>query len=581
MTSSDSTPELGSELEQIQNVLAGIDDPLPLLAGFFAHAPVAFQVYGADGHSLLVNAAFRRLFGSVPPPEYNVLQDEIAARAGVLDQIRRAFGGEIIHTPPVWYDARELQQVQVAEGNRIAIEATFFPLRNARGEVEHVAIAFRDVTVEQTAAESTRAEQARLQLLADASAVLGSSLDVLTTIRQAARLTVPRLADVCTVDVLEGGQLRRVALAHADPAREQELRSVTAQYEPGWEREHPVGEVVRTGRRMVAMTVPDELVARIENGEPHLALARASGISSYLLFPLKARGTILGVISFMYAGSARQYSAADVPLGEEVARRVAHAIDNAQLYGQAQEAVRARDEFLSIASHELRTPVAGISAASQLLRRRRDRGQLDEGRLEQVLATVERSASHLARLTEDLLDVSRLQQGLLPLRLQEVNVAELLRVVATEQQVSRPVPAIELDITCASCVVDADPDRLEQVIANLLDNAAKYSPGGEPVHVTLERTDDGVRLQVCDSGIGLPAEAIQRIFEPFGRAANAQRQNIPGLGLGLYIGRRIARQHGGDLWAHSEGEGHGTVFTLVLKRHVDQTAVGHRTSGPG
>ena len=510
-------------LDEIQRVLARVDDPLALLAGFFDYAPVAFQVYGVDGHSLLVNSAFRRLFGSVPPPEYNVLEDEIAERAGVLGQIRRAFQGEIVRTPPVWYDPRELNQVHVAEGRRIAMEATFFPLRNARGAVDHVAIAFRDVTIEQMAAERAQAEQARLQFLADTSAALGESLDYHVTINRAASLAVPRFADVCTVDVLVDGAPERLAEARTEGAREAGL-TIEAQ----------LGEQVHT-------------------------------CDTCIVAPLTARGTVHGAISFLYGPSGRQYTASDVPFAEEVARRVANAIDNAHLYQQAQDAIRARDEFLSIASHELRNPVAGISGASQLLRRTRDRGALDADRLNGILSTIERSASHLARLTEDLLDVSRLQQGRLPLRLQTVNMADLVRDIVAQQRDLQPAPVV-LDIACEACDVQADPDRIEQVISNLLDNAAKYSVTGEQIDVIVTRDHDGVRVTIRDRGIGLPPGMTDRIFEPFGRASNALDRNIPGLGLGLYIGRRIAEQHGGRLCAESAGEGQGTAVSLWLSQ---------------
>ena len=150
--------------DDVLSKLRDVPDPLALLAGFFANSPVAFQLYRSDGHCVLVNVAFRLLFGSEPPPDYNVLHDEIAKRQGVLDFIHRSFAGETISLPAVWYDARELEQVKVVDGRRVAIAATFFPLKDAGGRVSHVAIAFKDQTAEalaRDAAESgrTRAER--------------------------------------------------------------------------------------------------------------------------------------------------------------------------------------------------------------------------------------------------------------------------------------------------------------------------------------------------------------------------------------------------------------------------------------
>ena len=139
--------------------LAGISDPGRLLQGIFAYAPFGLQVYRADGHCLLTNKAFRDLFGSEPPPEYNVLHDEIAERQGLLGLVKRAFAGETVQTPTFWYDPRDLEQVHVTEGRRVAISITLMPLFGASGAVEHVALVIKDQTEETLARE--RAEAAR------------------------------------------------------------------------------------------------------------------------------------------------------------------------------------------------------------------------------------------------------------------------------------------------------------------------------------------------------------------------------------------------------------------------------------
>src|SRR5262249_38372543 len=206
----------------------------------------------------------------------------------------------------------------------------------------------------------------------------------------------------------------------------------------------------------------------------------------------------------------------------------------------------------------------GLKGTAQLLRRVCRRGWLDAERLDRYLATIDRTSAHLATLTEDLLDVSRLQRGALPLRPRRTDLVALVCDAAARQQAHADTHRLVVEVPRARCMVVVDPDRVEQIVTNLLDNAVKYSPGGGDVHVRLAVEDDGVLLQVRDQGIGLPLATAEKIFEPFGRAPNAAEQHIPGLGLGLYGCRRIAEQHGGRLWAESAGEARGTTLCLWL-----------------
>ncbi len=231
--------------------------------------------------------------------------------------------------------------------------------------------------------------------------------------------------------------------------------------------------------------------------------------------------------------------------------------------GEAESAVKVRDEFLSIAAHELRTPVTGIKGAAQLALRSHQRGTLDSDRLEATLRTIDHAAGRLSGLISDLLDVSRLQAGQMSVRPKPLDIVGLVRE-GLEQGAFGGTCQIRLETEADRLNVLADEARIEQIIANLLENAEKYSPDGGIIDVRLLRSDSGVTLEVQDQGIGLPAGSEETIFKPFGRAANASAQNIPGMGLGLYVCRRIAELHNGRLWAQSEGEGRGTTVSLWL-----------------
>ena len=298
-------------------------------------------------------------------------------------------------------------------------------------------------------------------------------------------------------------------------------------------------------------------------------------VRSYLAVPVVSRsGEVLGGLFFGHS-SAGVFGAREERLVSGIAAHAAVAFDNARLYeaerqarAEAEAAVRARDEFLGIASHELRNPLAGLTASLQLLRRWHARGQLDAPRLARFLGAIDASAARLSALLDDLLDVSRLRAGQLRLHPQPTDLAAVVRDLVERHRQQHPDREIELTVAGADYRLLLDPDRIEQVVANLLSNALKYSPnGGEAVRVSVhEGEDEGILLHVRDAGIGLPAGATEAIFEPFGRAANAAAMNIPGMGLGLYICRHIVQSHGGRIWAESQGEGHGTTLSVWLPR---------------
>jgi PAS domain S-box-containing protein len=231
----------------------------------------------------------------------------------------------------------------------------------------------------------------------------------------------------------------------------------------------------------------------------------------------------------------------------------------------AEAAVRARDQFLSIAAHELRTPTAGIKGQAQLVLRMLRRGIADPERLERSMQGIELSANRLATLIDDLLDVARLQSGQLRLRPAALDLSALVEAAvwrhrdhATEHQ------HLVFEQAADAVTMIGDAGRLEQVVDNLLSNALKYAPAGGEIRVTLLADDVEAILTVEDGGIGLPVDAAEQIFNPFGRAANATTQNLPGMGLGLYISRQIVEAHGGRISAASAGEGLGTTFTVRL-----------------
>jgi signal transduction histidine kinase len=235
------------------------------------------------------------------------------------------------------------------------------------------------------------------------------------------------------------------------------------------------------------------------------------------------------------------------------------------LRGEAEAALTVRDEFISIAAHELRTPVTGIKTSAQLALRILHEAIPDNDRALRYLAGIVGGANHLVLLINDLMDVSRMRSGALLLRVTLIDLVALVSTVALRYaEATGERHHVLTDLPDAPLLVNGDAGRLEQILDNLLSNAVKYSPAGGDITVHLRHPLDGIVLTVSDAGIGLTPGAHERIFEPFGRAANATRQGLPGMGLGLHICRRIAEAHGGRMWAESDGEGQGMTVGMWL-----------------
>jgi signal transduction histidine kinase len=284
-----------------------------------------------------------------------------------------------------------------------------------------------------------------------------------------------------------------------------------------------------------------------------------------MILPLAVRGRMLGALSLISSRSDHHYSRTDLVIAEELARRCAHAVENARLHQEAQTALRAREHFVAVASHELRTPIARVKGYAEMLQTAYADGTLPPELLERGLRRIEDASDRLTALVRDLLDVSRMSSGALPLRPREMDLVELLRdLVSRSQEQMGPNGRALLDILGAPPSVTGDADRLEQVFQNLLDNAIKYSPQGADLRVRAQSKAGGVLIEIQDRGIGLPNGAADRIFEPFGRAPNAQERQIQGMGLGLYICRNIIEQHRGRIWARSDGEDQGTLVSVWL-----------------
>ncbi|WP_437593732.1 AAA family ATPase [Sorangium sp. So ce1000] len=399
--------------------------------------------------------------------------------------------------------------------------------------------------------ERKRAEQAE-RFLAEASRKL-MMLGYSATFESVAQLPVPELSDRCVVEVLSEDRTPGPTAVAGGPGEQR--------------------EALKDALRALAGASPAEgedgratpLVRQVHSLDPRVRPAwERLGVHAFLRVPLVARDRYFGVMTLLATAPERPYGPADLRLAEELGRRAALVLDNARLYTEAQEAIQRRDEFLVVASHELKTPLTSLLMQAQSferLLRRRSLADVPPARIEAMIQILGRQTSRLARLVDELLDVTRMNAGRLSLTRAPIDLAALVREVVERMrpQLADARCRTQLDLG-APVVGQWDPDRLEQVVTNLLSNAMKYG-AGRPILIGLRRQADRALLVVRDEGIGI-AEADQgRIFERFERAVSVR--NFGGLGLGLYIARSIVASHGGSIRVQSR-PGAGATFVVEL-----------------
>ncbi|HEV7844009.1 MAG TPA: ATP-binding protein, partial [Pyrinomonadaceae bacterium] len=435
------------------------------------------------------------------------------------------------------------------------------PVFDEQGQVRFAINIFQDIT------ERRRADEAQ-RFLAEAGAVIASSLDYEATLASVARMTVPALADWCAVDVLEEDQtLKRLAVAHVDPKKVEWAHELQQRYPPDMDAPRGVPNVLRTGKSEIYSDIPDEMLVAAAIDEEHLRIMREIGFTSALIVPLVTQGRTLGVITLITAESGRQYRQEDLVLAETLAHRAAISIDNARLYSRAQEANRMKDEFLATLSHELRTPLTAILGWSSMLRA----GKLDAEAALRALEAIERNAKSQRQIIEDLLDVSRIITGKLRLDLMKVEPAALIdsAIEAVRPAAEAKGVRIQKVMNTGGGILTGDPSRLQQVFWNLLSNAVKFTPNGGRVQLTLEYTDSHVEITVSDTGPGISAEFLPYVFDRFRQADSTTTRKHGGLGLGLAIVRHLVELHGGTVRAESDGAGTGAAFTVTLPVMAD------------
>jgi PAS domain S-box-containing protein len=526
-------------------------------ARFMQHLPGLAWIKDREGRYVFANETAAKAFLSSPAELVGRTDDELfdaATAAQFKRNDRRALdSGSGIQV---------VENLAHEDGNLHYSLVTKFPIPGQDAKPALVGGIAIDIT------DHKRAEQA-LRFLADASESLAEVMDCKTTLEKVVSLAIPHFADWCAVDMVEtDGSLRRVAVADANPANVERILDLDRRFPASPRSPYGRYRVLRTGISEMMAEIPDTVLQEVAQDDEHLRVLRNLGMNSYLGVPLKWRDRTLGVLSFVIAKSGRRYRPEDLTLAEELARRAAIAIENARLYAELKEADRLKDEFLAMLAHELRNPLAPIRNALYILKQ----PQLDHAAAVQAREMAERQVQHMAVLLDDLLDVSRVSHGRISLSEESVDIVTLAKrtVEAVRPFVERREHRMTVSFPARPLRVCGDRHRLQQILTNLLNNAAKYTDRRGTIWLTVHREDHEAVIRVRDTGIGIAPEMLPRIFDLFVQVERRMDRSQGGVGIGLTLVRKLVELHGGTVEAHSTGLGCGSEFVVKLPALLEE-----------
>jgi PAS domain S-box-containing protein len=505
-----------------------------------------FRVYGLEPGS--VDVSFEAFIGLVHPDDREIVQQKVG------DAVRTGQPFALDHRV-VWPDG----SVRWLHGRgRVIVDAGGEPVRMAGSG--------QDIT------ERRRALEAQL-LLSRASETLAASLDYGQTLTTLANLVVREHADWCSIAIGdETGRYSNLAVAHRDPERVQWAEEYSRLNPPRFDTPTGVPNVLRTGRSEFYPEITRELLLASVQTAEEMRVIDELQMRSAMVVPMVARGRTIGAISLIGTESRPPFTPDDLQLAEQLASHAAIAIDNARLFEEsrvaradAEAANRAKAQFLAAMSHELRTPLNAIAGYAELIELE-VLGPVTEKQRD-AIERVQRSRRHLSGLVDQVLSFARIEAGKIEFDLTSVPVNDAVHKVAemiAPQAAGRSL-RYQFDGCAADIAVRADHDRLDQIVLNLLANAVKFTPAGGAVRVTVVCDLISVRINVIDTGPGIPLDKREAIFQPFVQLASRTDALVPGVGLGLAISRDLARAMGGDISVSNNG-GAGAVFTVRLPR---------------
>ena len=524
--------------------------PDALFASILDIAVDAIIVVSSSQHILHFNQGASQVFGYLPEEMVGrPLVDLMPAR------YRSPHGSHVDHFRQSTERARRMAERREIyglrkDGTEFSAEASISRLETRHGPIYTVVL--RDITERTLRARNER-------FLSEAGGLLGTSLDVGRTLQALANVPVPYLAEACLVDAVgPDGSWQRQTSRSEDPRLQASLDAVSHDLLT-WDSPWHAIDAMRSHKVEAVAEITDDWLEAHTETPAELARLKALQAKSALFVPLIARDHVLGAITLLRT-SAAPFTADQIQLAQALGTRAAYALDNARLYTIAQRATRAREDVLSVVSHDLGNPLAAIRLCAAALLEAPPNDVTEQRHLMEAIGN---SADWMSRLIQDLLDVSTIEIGKLSVERRTEQMEPIIRqaLAMVSPQAHQRGVVLSSRVDDGVRAVHGDAARLIQVLTNLLGNSLKYTERGGSVSVDARDEGDDVLLCVRDSGAGIPAEVLPHIFERY--YTRKRGANKSGSGLGLAIARGIVEAHGGRVWVESK-VGVGSSFYVSL-----------------
>ena len=577
--------------------------PLGAFADVMDRVPSAFALTRGPEHFVAyANAAFHALMGDTQAIELRgKITDALPAHTAMplLAVLDRAFRlGISLHG----------QRLEDVGGMIYPLVCSVWPAQTFAGETDGLLIEVRPSTQaesslalqreiaerllvsamrEQQSAEYAESASRSATFLAGESRRLGESLDETKTIGAITRTTLPEAGAWCIVDIVDpDASMHRLAVIHPDPTKQAILADLDGRWVPRGDDQFGLPVAFRGGATSASSVDLGPIFADDTNAPDIAASLRSLGAGPSLTVPMLVDERLIGALTFVSASQTHVYTPDDIQLAQELAARSGAALDRARRHGEsialrihAESASRAKSAFLGMMSHELRTPLNAIGGYVDLIEMELH-GPISEAQRTD-LGRIRANQRYLTGLITDLLNLTRLDSGQTVYNTGDILVPEVIEAsrllvapLIAQRELAYDNSAVEPDV-----VARGDWDKVVQILVNLLSNAIKFTRPGGTIRVGCSATETGVMIRVTDTGIGIPQEKLELIFDPFVQLESSTLSTESGVGLGLAISRGLARAMHGDLIAEST-QGHGARMTLSLPRPTVRGSVEQGAARP-